>query len=384
MTKIKTQIVQFEHWILIAYLGLCFIGLYMNLNISSVNDRTMMTFFKQSAWFVIAFTFMLGCFKFIRLDKIKSFIPLLTLLNLILLALVLVFGVEIKGSMRSYRFMGVNFQPSLTMRVMLVLYFAWFLDKKKDLIPQSHLKTFLWQYKPIIIAGMIAFAIILRQRHFSVIIISAVTLFSMLWIARIRLDSLIAIMGISLILGYGVISFGASYRGSRMEIYHKYSLFHQLVNRSTPVIESDDYQVRESLISLSQGGWFGTTSDFGQAKHNYLPESTTDYIFSVIGEEYGFFGSMIVFALYLVIFFKGMLASWNIKDFFLRLAGIGLTLNIFFNAMVNIGVAISALPSTGVTLPFISYGGTSMVTNSICIGLLLSITAVRKPREVQF
>ncbi len=381
MTKIKTKIVQFEHWILIAYLGLCFIGLYMNLNISSVTERAMMTFIKQTVWFAISFGVMMYCFKFINLDKAKRFIPPITLLNLILLFLVLYLGIEIKGSMRSYRFMGMNFQPSLTMRVVLILYFAWFLDKKRNLLPDSHLKTFLRHYKPLIIIALITFSIILKQRHFSVIVISSVTLFSMLWIARIRLDALLAIFGISLLLGYAVLSFGASYRGSRMEIYTKYSLFHRVLGNDVSLIESDDYQVRESLISLSQGGWFGTTSDFGQAKHSYLPESTTDYIFSVIGEEYGFFGSMIVLGLYLIIFFRGLLASWELKDFFLKIAGIGLTLNIFFNAMVNIGVAISALPSTGVTLPFVSYGGTSMIANSICIGLLLSITAVRKPRQ---
>ena len=85
-----------------------------------------------------------------------------------------------------------------------------------------------------------------------------------------------------------------------------------------------------------------------------------------------------VFALYCIIFFRGLLASWGLKDFFLKIAGIGLTLNIFFNAFVNIGVAMSALPSTGVTLPFISYGGTSLIANSLSIGLLLNITAERR------
>jgi len=275
--------------------------------------------------------------------------------------------------------MGVSFQPSLPMRVMLILYFAFQLDKKKQYLENSYLKGFFKNYFTLIIVSMVTYFFILLQRHLSVIIISAATLFSMLWISRIRLITLVTIVAVALIGGGLVLTYGRAYRGNRVTIYKKYSLFHRVVGADTKEITIDDKQVRESLISLSQGGLFGTSSVYGQAKNRYLAESTTDYIFSVIGEEHGFFGAMFVFVFYIIIFFRGMSSSWLQQDLFLKLAGIGLTLNIFFNALVNIGVAMSALPSTGVTLPFISYGGTSLLTNSICIGLLLNITAVRKP-----
>jgi cell division protein FtsW (lipid II flippase) len=376
--KPKMIIAHFDSAILISYLLLCFIGLYMNLNISSVTERIMQTFFKQAFWFVLACLTMVISFFYVDMKKIRTVIPLLTFVNIILLILVLFIGKEIKGAQRSFSFFGINFQPSLPMRVMLVLYFAHFLDKKKAFVQQTIILGFLKHYKPIIIVSLISFGVILKQQHFSTIIISSATLLSMLWIARIRISTLIVIVLICLSLGFAVLKMGASYRSSRMEIYAKYSLFHRLADKEVTQIQADDYQIKQSLTSMSQGGFWGTTSVFGQAKNYYLPEPTTDYIYSVVGEEFGLLGALVVFALYIVIFFRGVLGSFAQDDLYLKLAGIGLTLNVFFNAMVNIGVAMSALPSTGVTLPFISYGGTSLVTNSICIGLILNITAKRR------
>ncbi len=377
-SKIKYKIVNFDTVLLISYLLLCLFGLYMNLNISSVTESNMTTFMKQVLWTCLSLGVMLYSFTVIDLKKLRKFVPILTIINIILMILVLYIGKEIKGATRSFSFYGVNFQPSLFVRVMLVLYFAHFLDKKKEYLPQSLPKGFLKNFKPLIVISLISFAVILRQQHFSTIIISSATLFSLLWICRIRFLTLILIVALVMVGIMGILNYGASYRVSRMDIYARYSLFHRLVDKDTSHITADDYQIRQSLTSLSQGGFWGTSSVFGQAKNYYLPEPTTDYIYSVVGEEFGFFGALIVFGLYCVIFFRGLWGSWAVKDLYLKLAGIGLTLNIFFNALVNIGVSISVLPSTGVTLPFISYGGTSLIANSICIGLILNITAERR------
>ncbi len=376
--KLKFKIVNFDTAILIAYLLLCLFGLYMNLNISSVTESNMMTFFKQAAWTILAFLTMLYAFAVIDIKKLRKFIPFLTLLNIILLILVLFFGKEINGAKRSFSIAGVNFQPSLFVRIMLVLYFANFLDKKKELISSTYPRFFLKHFKPLIVLTFIVFGVILMQRHFSAIIISSVTIFSLLWIARIRLVTMGLICSIIFVLGMTVLLFGPAYRSHRMEIYQKYSLFHHAIGKNLTKIEADDYQVKQSLISMYAGGFFGVSPLYGQAKNYFLPEATTDYIFSVVGEEYGFLGALLIFGLYCVIFFRGLFGSWERNDFFLKLVGIGLTLNIFYNALVNIGVAMSALPSTGVTLPFMSYGGTSLMANSFSIGLILNITAERR------
>jgi len=374
----RYKIVNFDSIILVAYLLLCLLGLYMNLNISSVTESNMITFMKQLIWTCISLLVMLYGFAVIDVKKLRRFIPVLTFLNIFLLILVLLVGREAGGAKRWITIHGINFQPSLFVRIMLVLYFAHFLDKKKELIPQTLPKGFIKHFKPLIVISVLSFAVLVKQEHFSTIVISSITLFSILWISRIKLVTLSSIILILLIGSVYIVNYGSPFRKSRMEIYAKYSLFHRAVNIDVSEINADDYQIRESLIGMSQGKLWGTSPVFGQTKNHYLPESKTDYIFSVIGEEYGFFGALLVFALYCIIFFRGLLASWGLKDFFLKIAGIGLTLNIFFNAFVNIGVAMSALPSTGVTLPFISYGGTSLIANSLSIGLLLNITAERR------
>ncbi|MCK4696326.1 MAG: FtsW/RodA/SpoVE family cell cycle protein, partial [Candidatus Cloacimonetes bacterium] len=100
--------------------------------------------------------------------------------------------------------------------------------------------------------------------------------------------------------------------------------------------------------------------------------------FAIIGEEFGFLGALSVLGMYVFLFIRSIISSYRKEDLYLKLAGIGLGMNIFFNAMVNIGVAMAAIPSTGVTLPFISYGGTSLLVNSFTIGLLLNISATRQ------
>jgi cell division protein FtsW (lipid II flippase) len=170
---------------------------------------------------------------------------------------------------------------------------------------------------------------------------------------------------------------GAEYRSKRMDIYAKYSLFHRMMDKNTEGNIEGEFQIKQSLISLACGKLFGTGSDRGTGKLYFLPEAKTDYIYAIVGEELGFLGALTVLLIYFTLFMRSFISSNKNKDMFLRFAGFGLALNIFLNAMVNIGVSISALPSTGVTLPFISYGGTSLLVNSVSIGLLLNISSKR-------
>jgi len=166
-----------------------------------------------------------------------------------------------------------------------------------------------------------------------------------------------------------------------MKIYSKYSLFHKAMNKESEYSGTQDYQIKESLLSLTGGRLIGTTPSRGTGKHYFLPEAKTDYIFSIIGEEFGFMGALFVFGLFIFLFSRVIINSLQQDDVFLKLLGIGLGMNIFFNAMVNIGVSMAVLPSTGVTLPFISYGGSSLLVNSFSVGLLLNISAKKQTIE---
>lgn len=379
--KQKTYIISFDHWIIVCYIVLMVIGIFMQLNVNSVKD-SMMPFYKQLIWLLISAVAVWSAFRFIDLQKWRKFTTLLLFITILLLVLVLIFGSEVNGAKRSFilhlPMMNVNFQPSLLARIVLILYFAHILAKKQDVIEESRPLNFVKNFTPLIIIPILIFTLILFERHFSVLIILGLTLMSMLFLARIKFSTILSIMLVLMLFGAAVIKFGPQYRGARMQIFEKYSLFHKLAHKESTYTGDAEYQIRESLIALSSGGIFGTTPNRGTGKHYFIPEDKTDYIFAILGEEFGFLGSLFVLGLYAFLFSRCLINAYHQKSNFLRFAGYGLGMNIFFNALLNIGVSMSAVPSTGVTLPFISYGGTSLLINSITIGLLLSISAERR------
>ncbi|MDY6894265.1 MAG: FtsW/RodA/SpoVE family cell cycle protein [Thermotogota bacterium] len=372
----KTYIVKYDYFILITYLILVIVGLYMQLNISAVRP-SMSYFFKQFLWFIISVTIMWISFKFIDLSKLRKYTFLLVIFTLGLLVAVLIFGHGPNGTQRWLSVAGFNIQPSLIARLILIFYFAHILDKQKKHIPQTYPAGFLKYFFPLILISLTFFILIFMEKHFSILIILGLTLFSMLFLANIRFLTLFIIVVILLGSFFLVISRGEGYRSRRMDIYAKYSLFHKLLDKEVKDNVDGDFQIKQSLISLACGKLSGTGPDRGTGKLYFLPEAKTDYIFAIIGEEFGFIGAFIILLLYVILFFRSFFSSAKNKDMFLRFAGYGLALNIFLNAMVNIGVSISALPSTGITLPFISYGGTSLLVNSLSIGLLLNISSQR-------
>jgi len=374
--KAKTYIAGYDYYILFVYMLLMFIGLYMQLNISSI--RTSMSFFyRQFIWFGLSVFSLWFAFKVVKLEKIRPYIFMFLIITILLLIAVLIFGENVKGAIRSFRIWKINIQPSLIARIVLILYFAHFLEKKQKIIDETRPKGFLRHFNALIVMTLIVFLLILAEKHFSPLIISGFTLISLLLLAKIRFSTILLLICISLIALMIVLKLGPRYRGERMQIYEKYSLFHKALNKDTEYSGTNDYQIRESLISLTGGRLFGTTPQKGTGKHYFLPEAKTDYIYSIIGEEFGFLGALFVLGLYVFLFARAIINSYK-KDMFLMLAGIGLGMNIFFNAMVNIGVSLAAVPSTGVTLPFISYGGTSLLINSFTVGLLLNISAERQ------
>ncbi|MFC1887241.1 FtsW/RodA/SpoVE family cell cycle protein [Candidatus Cloacimonadota bacterium] len=373
----KKIIAKYDYYILTLYIVLMIFGLIMQLNISSVRT-SMMFFYKQALWFILSFLTVWFAFKVVDLQKLRKFIFLFVLLTIILLVLVLIIGDTVKGGTRSIRILGINIQPSLIARVVLVLYFAHILDKKKKEIPLTTPRGFITRFSALVIIPGLIFFLILIEKHFTPLIISSLTIISTLFLAKIRLSTIAIIILIIAIAGIGVVKLGPKYRGERMDIYAKYSLFHKNLGIDEEYEGKKDYQIRESLISLASGKIIGTGPKRGTGKHYFLPEAKTDYVFAIIGEEFGFLGALLVVALFTLLFTRSFVNGARSESLYIRLVAYGLGMNIFFNAMVNIGVAMSALPSTGVTLPFISYGGTSLLINSFAIGLILNTSAIRR------
>lgn len=140
----------------------------------------------------------------------------------------------------------------------------------------------------------------------------------------------------------------------------------------------EGYQIVHSLMAFGSGGVWGAGIGKGYQKLFYLPEPHTDFIFSVIGEEFGLFGVLIILGLYVMIIWRGVIIAKNSQDSFGSFVAIGLTTAIGLQVCINMGVALGLLPTKGLTLPFLSYGGTSLLINMASIGILMNIQAAKK------
>ena len=198
----------------------------------------------------------------------------------------------------------------------------------------------------------------------------------MLFYAGLRKRFVLGVLMLGLIAGTVIIAKGDSFRSDRINTYKVYSLL--VPNRPAPSNSAEEYQVKESLTALTSGGFLGTGMAHGRAKHYFLPEARTDYIYTIIGEEFGFLGAALVLLLHALLFFRILKLAETQENRYHKYLMAGLGMNIFFNALINTGVSMSIIPATGNTLPFVSYGGTALLVDSVSIGLVLNLTAKRR------
>jgi len=373
--KTTSYIVSFDKIILITYCLLCLVGLITLLDISSVQS-SLKYFYRQLFFLILSIITVIVILYTFNLEKLRVLSPYIVYLTIILLIIVLLKGNTVKGATRQLNLGFINFQPSVLARLALVFYFAHILDKKNEELLSSSPLKFVTNFFALIVITGITFLLIIMEHHLSTLIISGLTLYGMLIYAGAKKRVLITIALIGIIAGTLILANGADYRKGRLTTYKKFCLF--LRPKGEIKIEDSDYQVKESLTALSRGGFIGTGMARGRAKHYYLPEARTDYIYTVIGEEWGFIGALIVFGLHCFLFFRCLKMSNSQENRFLRFLGVGLAMNIFCNVLVNTGVAMSILPPTGNTLPFISYGGSALLIDSIAVGILLNISAQRR------
>ncbi len=271
-------------------------------------------------------------------------------------------GVSAGGSARWLKLGILTFQPSEFARFALVVFLAYSLDKKGEKI-----KEFSIGFVPhIFIFGVFAVCIF-QQPDFGSIVILATLTWMMMFVGGVRcrhlFTSLLALLPVGI---YYLVS--AEYRMKRLLSY--------LNPWDYPTDEG--YQVVHSLMAFGTGGLWGTGIGKGFQKLFYLPEPHTDFIFSIIGEELGLIGVLIIIGLYGLILIKGIQISRNAPDTFASLMAFGLTSALGLQVCINMGVALGLLPAKGLTLPFLSYGGTSLLLNMASIGILMNISAARR------
>jgi cell division protein FtsW len=290
--------------------------------------------------------------------------PLL-LASMVLLVVVLLPGVGtvVGGARRWLRLPGVSLQPAEIIKFSWVVYLAYSLAKKRDKVA-----TFSVGFLPHLLLGGALVALCMAEPDFGSSVELLVLLFILLFAAGTRLSYLVGSVLLALPLGYHAIAH-SPYRLARITAF------------LDPWAHRRDvgYQVAQSLISVGSGGFFGLGLGESRQKLFFLPEAHTDFIFSIIGEELGLLGAVATILLYAVIVWRGSRAALRASETFGTYLGLGLTAMLGFQAAVNMSVAMGMLPTKGLTLPFVSYGGCSLVVSMAAAGVLLSLSAASAP-----
>ena len=278
----------------------------------------------------------------------------------VLLILVLVpgIGVYVNGSRRWLNLAGMSFQPSEFAKFAVVLFMANGLTNRGEKVLR------LWHgIVPLLLVPGIMFLLILEQPNLStagsILIVSVI----MVYIAGARFShlGLLGLCGAALGVFY---AWSEPYRRER------------LLSFRDPFAKMSDegYQLSQSLIAFGSGGLFGMGLGQGRQKMAYLPYPESDFIFAVVGEDFGLLGCIVVVALYLAFIFAGMRVALNCQDKFGCLLASGITVMIGIQAFLNMGVVVGLLPTTGLPLPFFSAGGTSIMIFMAAVGVLLNIS----------
>lgn len=303
---------------------------------------------------ILTFIFMVVDYR--KLRKIAR--PLLVI-SLVLLVLVLIPGVgrEVSGARRWFRFKLLSFQPSELANLAIIIYIADFISRKGNLI-KTFLKGFL---PPMCFLGLTAVLILMQPDLGTTLALGFVVLI-MLFVAGVRPAYILSLILGSLPLLY-VLIFSVPYRRARVLAF---------IN---PWLDprGSGFQIIQSQIALGSGGIFGVGLGHSNQKLFYLPAAHTDFIFSIIGEELGLLGTIGVIVLFIIFIQQGIKIIKNAPDRFGYFLSLGLVLMVSFRAIINIGVSCGLLPTKGLPLPFISYGGSSFIFDMVSVGILVNI-----------
>jgi len=346
--------------LLSAILFLVFIGVVMVFSASAVvsHERFNASYFfltKQFIWTILGTLLMLALAR-IDYNKLQKFSRPLLLLSLGLLLLVLLLE---SGEIRRWlKFGMVSFQPSEMGKFCLILYVADALDRKASK---------LWDFRrgtlPILIVTGVFLLLVYAEPDLGTAVVLAMVILAMLFMGGVRLSHLMSLV----LLGLPLLYFAIFHVGYRRE---------RILTFLNPWADAQKigYQIVQALLALGSGGLFGKGLGASRAKLFFLPEPYTDFIFSIIGEELGFLGASLIVFLFVVIAWRGLRIATRAPNQFGNLLAAGITFLITFQAVLNISIATACLPTKGITLPFLSYGGSSLVFSLMGVGILLNIS----------
>ena len=282
----------------------------------------------------------------------------LTFLSLILVLLPQV-GYRVGGARRWLRFGPISIQPAEFAKLALIIYISYSVAKKKE-----QMREFSVGYAPHLLISAVFIGLVVMQPDLGTAITFAVLTFLLLFVAGVRLRYLLATgLAVTPLLALAI-----ALKGYRLERFLAF-----LNPWRDP--SNTSFQLLHSLLALGSGGPLGVGLGSGQQKLFYLPEPHTDFILAVIGEETGIFGVSIVLLLYALLIYQGVKIALRAPERFGTYLAFGLTLAVGLQALINSAVVMGLLPTKGLPLPFISYGGSSLLTNLFAVGILMNISS---------
>src|SRR5262245_3331850 len=359
-----------DRCLFIVTLVLCLLGAVMIFSASAVTaeheyGHSYIFLVRQAAWLAIGIA---GMFALMRTDYRRLREPAVVYSVLCLVGLMLVGAFFLDKSHATHRWIRlgpVGIQPSEIAKLAVILYLAWFLDLKRRSAAAMEFRKedFVHNMLPAIGPILVCVALILAQPDLGtsvdIVLIAAAVLYvaglSWKWIA---VGAAAGVPALYLLISH------VAYRQARLTAF--------LNPDSDP--QGAGFQLLQSLIAVGSGGFTGVVLMASMQELIYLPDAHTDFIYAVICEERGFLGAVVVIALFVVYAWRGLRASFAAPDNFGSLLALGITAMVMFQALINFAVVLGMVPTKGIPLPFISYGGSSLFVMLLATGVLLNIS----------
>ncbi len=364
---------RYDKWVVIIVILLILIGLFAVYSSTSVLSPDLVEKYRKKGMEISQFgyvkkqlfTVALGILAMLVACKVrpehikKATIPLLILS---LIGLLLVFsplGVAAGGARRWLRLWPSTFQPSELVKLSMVVFLAWYAS-----LPRFKKDSFLCFIIPIGTMGIFQ-VIFLRQPDFGAVMSLALLTLSMLFLSGTQMRYLLSLGVLAVPVIIKLIS--EPYRWKRVTAF--------LNPWNDP--QGTGFQLIQSFIALGSGGFAGVGPGEGRQKLSFLPEVHTDFIFSLIGEELGIIGTLFIVSLFFALFLRGITIARRTRDLFAYYLAFGVSIMIALQGVINFAVVTGMVPTKGLPLPFISYGGSSLIVNMMAIGLLLNVSRGR-------
>jgi cell division protein FtsW len=361
-----------DKYILWAILVLCAMGIvavysaigYLAQTKGGGNTEALL--FKHLFRVGLALTVM-GFFSIVNYRVLAKYSRYLLVGSILLLLAVQIMGVVSGGAARWLNLAGVMFQPSDLAKVSLVLYVATLLSQK-----QIYITSFARSFAPIFLWIMVTIAAIgISDLSTSAVVLSAVLL--MCFVARVSMVQLIMVGLLGAVLGYGMLATSPQ-RAARLESYVGVKLFPHTDAASVFSSSDEQFQAEQARMAIAQGGLLGVGPG-KSTQRDWLPAPYNDFIFAIITEEYGLVGAFTLLFLFVAILYRGLLkVARSAPDPLGLFLAVGIVVMLTMYGFVHAGVSANLLPVTGLPLPFVSYGGTSLLANGIMVGILLNIS----------